>query len=138
VKTVIYTRTQFPDITGIDEDIHLCTRWIQRHGHELAGVYADNGYSSLDLDRPRLSDLFADAGTGRFEAVVVLAAITLASNVDLMETILTRLADQGVRVFTIAGRELHPPTEDSTRHPCLAEDAWPYLRLLPKAPDTVQ
>ncbi len=138
MKTVIYTRTQFPDATGIDEDIHLCTRWIQRYGHDLVGVYADNGYSSLDLDRPHLGDLFADAGTGRFEAVVVLAAITLASTVDLMETILVRLADQGVRVFTIAGRELQPPTADSQPHPCLADDSWPYLRLLPKPSDTVQ
>ncbi len=62
------------DLSGVSESIQnqkdFLTRYVTQNGWNLAGVYADDGYSGTNFERPEFQRLLADIEAGRVNCVV--------------------------------------------------------------------
>ena len=54
--------------------------WCQEHGFTVAGVYADDGYSGLYMDRPDFQRMLADCKQGKIDIVVTKDMSRLTRN----------------------------------------------------------
>ena len=75
-RAVIYCRVDGPASESTQEAV-LAQRarleaYARSRGMEITGVYVDNGFSGLTLDRPGLRALMRDVETGNAEALLVV------------------------------------------------------------------
>lgn len=57
LSAVIYARTAREDAANIERQTEACVAYADSHGYKIAGIYADNGYSGLDDERPQYVDM---------------------------------------------------------------------------------
>ena len=70
MKWAIYARTAQVDERSVSEQ-EKCARQALKKNDEVAGVYTDNGYSGVGLNRPALKQLLKDAKEGKFQGVII-------------------------------------------------------------------
>lgn len=74
LATAAYVRLSVEKDTddSIETQIAMLKQFIEEHKElELANVYADNGFSGTNFDRPEFSRLMDDARTGKIQCIVV-------------------------------------------------------------------
>lgn len=73
VEVAIYARSARVDELKIENQISDCKNFIKSIGGdpEKAVIYADNGYTGSDDDRPAYRQLFRDAEEGKFQVLVI-------------------------------------------------------------------
>jgi len=69
VSCAIYARTAVKNDEQINEQIKSLSKSVEKDGGLLVGVYADNGFSGNDAERPALNRLFEDAKNGVFKTL---------------------------------------------------------------------
>ena len=74
-RVVIYVRVstqeQATEGYSIGEQLERLRLYCQAHGWILVEEYVDPGYSGANLDRPAISKLISDIGSGTFDTVLV-------------------------------------------------------------------
>ena len=79
-RAVIYARLSREDEDKLDgnkesrsveNQIKFLTQYAFENGFELVDIYADDGYTGGNLDRPDMQRLLADIKTHRFNIVLV-------------------------------------------------------------------
>ena len=72
------------NLDGESASIHnqrdMLETWCQEHGYTVAGVYADDGYSGLYMDRPDFQRMLADCKQGKIDIVVTKDMSRLTRN----------------------------------------------------------
>lgn len=84
---------------SLDAQRREIERYCERHGYELARIYADEGVSAHVEEigkRPQLAALLADAESGAFDLVIVHTLDRWARNIRLQSAALQRLGAGGV------------------------------------------
>lgn len=77
IKTAIYARRSHDEDTvrdneSINDQIELVRSYInKRDDLQLAGIYADNGWSGTNFDRPEFNRMIGDVTQGKIECIVV-------------------------------------------------------------------
>ena len=69
--TALYCRVAREDDDAIALQEAMLKEYSREHGYDIVFVYADNGESGLNFDRPALSRLEADINAGRVSTVIV-------------------------------------------------------------------
>ena len=85
LRVAIYCRLSKDDnLDGESASIHnqrdMLETWCQEHGYTVAGVYADDGYSGLYMDRPDFQRMLADCKQGKIDIVVTKDMSRLTRN----------------------------------------------------------
>ena len=85
LRVAIYCRLSKDDnLDGESASIHnqrdMLEAWCQEHGFTVAGVYADDGYSGLYMDRPDFQRMLADCKQGKIDIVVTKDMSRLTRN----------------------------------------------------------
>lgn len=85
LRVAIYCRLSKDDnLDGESASIHnqrdMLETWCQEHGFTVAGVYADDGYSGLYMDRPDFQRMLADCKQGKIDIVVTKDMSRLTRN----------------------------------------------------------
>jgi DNA invertase Pin-like site-specific DNA recombinase len=72
VRVALYARVSTLNHTQDSElQIHDLREYVSRRGWEIAAEYVDRGFSGSKDSRPALNRLMADAGSRKFDAVLV-------------------------------------------------------------------
>jgi DNA invertase Pin-like site-specific DNA recombinase len=61
----IYTRSAAPDQRSIDTQMQQCWSKLKKLKATTITYHTDNGYSSLAINRPGLTELLDDIGKGK-------------------------------------------------------------------------
>ena len=69
--TALYCRVAREDDEAIALQESILREYSSEHGYDIVFVYADNGASGLNFDRPALSRLEADINAGLVGTVIV-------------------------------------------------------------------
>ena len=85
LRVAIYCRLSKDDnLDGQSASIHnqrdMLETWCQEHGYTVAGVYADDGYSGLYMDRPDFQRMLADCKQCKIDIVVTKDMSRLTRN----------------------------------------------------------
>jgi site-specific DNA recombinase len=111
VKVALYARVS-SDVQAqkgtIASQLEALKARMAELGHEVAGVYRDDGYSGARLERPGLDALRDAAMAGAFEAVWCLSPDRLARNFAYQVLVTDELARFGVEVCYVDS----PPLDD--------------------------
>lgn len=98
--TAIYCRVASADEYAIEaQKEHLC-RYAGEHGYGIVEVYADNGYSRLNLDRPGLAALEADVWAEKVQRVIVKDLLRITRDYVAADAWIERLIASGVALIT--------------------------------------
>jgi DNA invertase Pin-like site-specific DNA recombinase len=76
----------------------MLRQYAEENGHANIIVYTDNGYSGLNLDRPAIRKLQADAETGIVGLIIVKDVARISRNFQDFYEFLDCMADIGVEV----------------------------------------
>lgn len=78
---------------SIEAQEEAIREWASSHGHQVVGVYADNGKSGTldDVDRPGLLDALNEVEQGNADALVVHRLDRLARALHVQEAVLARI-----------------------------------------------
>ncbi len=105
-KIAIYIRVASADQISLDAQGERLRRFAIENGYDNAVVYADNGYSGLDFDRPAFAKLEADIKSGKIGAVIVRDVVRISRDCFAADEWIARLADSGVAVI-VAEKPYH-------------------------------
>lgn len=98
--TAIYCRVASADEYAIEaQKEHLC-RFAGEHGYGIVEVYADNGYSGLNFDRPGFAALEADIRAGKVQRVIVKDLSRITRDYLAADAWIDRLIATGVALVT--------------------------------------
>lgn len=105
MKAVIYARYSSDQQReeSIDAQIRACTYYCQREGIELVDVYADRAKSAMWHPEKRIhyAEMLSEAGSGRFDAIVVHSLSRFGRNATRTLDDFTALENKGVRVISV-------------------------------------
>jgi site-specific DNA recombinase len=74
-RTALYCRlSKDDDVQGDSESIKtqktLLTQYAKEHGFLVVDIYADDGYSGLNFDRPGFNQMIEDIENGKIDVVI--------------------------------------------------------------------
>lgn len=87
--------------TSLDSQRDLCARYAATHNYRVGQLYADEGVSGRNADRPAFQRLLADARARRFEVVLVYKLDRFARATRLALESMEALERAGVRVESV-------------------------------------
>src|SRR5215468_2096236 len=102
-RAAIYLRVSTEgqvDGTSIDTQRDQCRRVARRHGFAVAGEYVDAGVSGAASSRPALAELFAAAGAGEIDVILVAKLDRLGRSLLHLLELFEGLDALGVRVLS--------------------------------------
>ena len=106
-RAALYCRLSKDDLlqgesASISNQREMMIRYCRENGWEVAEVYQDDGYTGLNMNRPGLQRLLADAREGRFNMVITKDQSRLGRNHletgNLMEVVFPKL---GIRYIAM-------------------------------------
>ena len=76
LRVAIYCRlTKDDNLDGESASIHnqrdMLETWCQEHGYTVVGVYADDGWSGTNFERPAFQAMMDDVKAGKIDCIVV-------------------------------------------------------------------
>ena len=86
---------------SIDDQVFEARKYCERHGYEIANVYADYAISGRSDDRPQFLSMIEDAKVGAFDTVLVWAMDRFARNMQDQFYYEKIINDAGVRLESI-------------------------------------
>lgn len=115
VPMAIYARTAVDDIQKINDQIKSCKEFISSEGWSMANVavYADNGFSGSNDQRPDFQQMLCDIDSGLYHILVVSNLDRLSRNSSLSQKIIEKLMQKKIQVFIVSGNlmlsnQIHP------------------------------
>lgn len=108
VKIVIYARTAVYDIQKLNDQIKSCSGLISSKGWRLdnVAVYADNGYSGWDEQRPEFQRMLHDIDSGMYQLLVVEDLNRLSRNISHLRRIVDELIRKKIQIFIVNGNPM--------------------------------
>jgi DNA invertase Pin-like site-specific DNA recombinase len=108
MRAVIYTRSSAQNGESIESQEAVSRSWAVEHGHDVAGVYADDGVSGTTeaLDRVGLANALTELEEKRAEILLVARGDRIARALHVQEAILDRAWQAGAQVFTVDNGEI--------------------------------
>ena len=100
--TAIYCRTAQPNRRGIETQESMLRQYAADNNHKNVVVYADNGYSGINLDRPALCRLQADINAGLVGLVIVKDFSRISRGYIQGSQFLNELKNKNIEVKTLA------------------------------------
>ena len=82
--TAVYCRVAHADDTALDSQEQLLRRFAEEMGIENCMIYADNGYSGTNLNRPAFSEMNRAIQDRKIRAVIVKDHARIARNTFLV------------------------------------------------------
>ena len=109
MRAAIYARYSSDQqrAASIDDQIHLCTKHLDRLGADLTQSYADYALSGATLHRPGIQSLLHDCQSGAIDLVVAEALDRLSRDQEDVAGIFKRLTFHNVRLVTVAEGEIN-------------------------------
>lgn len=110
LRCAVYVRVsvadrQDADMPSIEVQTQSCLAYIEAHRQQnwqaIDAVYADNGYSGVDLQRPALRRLLDDMQSDKVDAVVVHRLDRLSRSVRDLCILLPLFTIPGVRLVSV-------------------------------------
>lgn len=110
LRCAVYARVSVEDgqdkqMPSIEVQTQACRAFIEAHRHKnwlaLDGVYADNGYSGGNLQRPALRRLLDDMQSNQIDVVVVHRFDRLSRSIFDLETLLPLFTIPGIRLVSV-------------------------------------
>lgn len=110
LRCAVYARVSVEDgqdkqMPSIEVQTQACRAFIEAHRHEnwlaLDAVYADNGYSGGNLQRPALRRLLDDMQSDQIDVVVVHRFDRLSRSIFDLETLLPLFTIPGIRLVSV-------------------------------------
>lgn len=110
LRCAVYARVSVEDgrdvqMPSIEVQTQACLAFIEAHHHEnwqaIDAVYADNGYSGANLQRPALRRLLDDMQSDKIDAVVVHRFDRLSRSIFDLETLLPLFTIPGIRLVSV-------------------------------------
>ncbi|MEG1801195.1 MAG: recombinase family protein, partial [Oscillospiraceae bacterium] len=86
VRAAIYCRLSKDDDIATGESASIANqrdllfRYCDEHGFRVCGVYQDDGFSGLSMERPDLQKMLADVKKGNFDVVLTKDLSRLSRN----------------------------------------------------------
>jgi site-specific DNA recombinase len=114
MKAAVYARTGSA-VISTNEQVVICKEFIRSEGWSLIEVYADQGISAHEQERPEMKRLLSDALHRRFEIVVVTGYDRLYRSQSFIDELLYKLYLFDI-VVIIAGPKM---TSKTYRYPFL-------------------
>lgn len=111
LRCPMYVRVSVEDkqdaqMPSIEVQTQACLTFIEAHRHEnwqaIEAVYADNGYSGANLQRPALRRLFDDMQSDKVDIVVVHRFDRLSRSIADLETVLPLFTIPGIRLVSVS------------------------------------
>lgn len=110
LRCAMYVRVSVEDkqdaqMPSIEVQAQACLSFIEAHRHEnwqaIEAVYADNGYSGANLQRPALRRLLDDMQSDKIDVVVVHRFDRLSRSIADLETLLPLFTVPGIRLVSV-------------------------------------
>lgn len=98
--TAVYCRVACADDYALESQRDCLIRLAEEHGYENITVYADNGYSGVNFDRPALSRLETDIKAGKVLRVIVKDLSRITRDYPTADDWIDRLIASGVALVT--------------------------------------
>lgn len=102
MRCSIYARESSDDTRKappVTEQIETGKRWLAEHGHVLAEVYVDDGYSGGDWNRPAWNQSKKDARRHHFQIIWTWDQDRLARDTEQFLNYYRVMRDAGARIF---------------------------------------
>ena len=110
LRCAVYARVSVEDkqdaqMPSIEVQAEACRAFIEAHRHEnwqaIDAVYADNGYSGANLQRPALRRLLDDMQSDKIDVVVVHRFDRLSRSIFDLQTLLPLFTIPGIRLVSV-------------------------------------
>src|ERR1700751_2576749 len=103
IRAVIYARfsTTNQNQSSIDDQVEVCTRYIEKQGWTQVGMYTDAAMSGASRFRPGYQKLVVDIDRGQFAVVVVEALDRLGRNLADVADLHDRCAFAGIKLVAV-------------------------------------
>lgn len=100
-RVAIYARVSTSDKQDVAMQVRELTEYASTRGWELAGVYADEGFSGTNTRRPKLQELLKDSRARRFDAVLVWRLDRFGRSLRELVGMLQDLSEVGVEFCSL-------------------------------------
>jgi site-specific DNA recombinase len=103
MRVAIYTRTATRTSGNGQRQLEQCRAFAAARGWQAAEVFADDGASGSNMDRPGLQRILTGMRAGAFDVLLTDAASVLTRNASDLASILADVDAAGVAIMTADG-----------------------------------
>lgn len=100
MKAAIYCRVSTPD-QNIEAQELSCKEYCIRAGHEIYGIYSDNGVSGMLDKRPAFNELIDDMRHYKFNMVVVTKLDRIGRSLQHLLSLFDEFVNKGVNFIAV-------------------------------------
>ena len=100
-KTAIYCRVARKDFNGITAQQARLGNYLRQEGIKDYGVYVDNGFSGITLERPSLTRLLEAVENGHIEKLVITNVSRLSRSLEYVFELKRRFKARGVKLVAL-------------------------------------